>query len=620
MCGITGFVGEGDIQTLSGMTEVLTHRGPDGFGYFHYPQANAFLGHRRLSIIDIEGGRQPMANEDGMVQVVFNGEIYNHRELREELVAKGHVFRTDHSDTEVLVHGYEEWESDLPLRLNGMFAFAVLDIAKQKLMLARDRFGEKPLYYCVQQNFFAFASELKALLIHPRIKREVSKTAMMKLFALGFIPAPSSIIEAITKVPPAHLVVLDLQTWRVNVKSYWTFHVGSVSSPVLQSDELAEQLRYLISQAVKRRLMSDVPLGVFLSGGLDSTIVLSAVAEHARDIYTFSIGFNEPSFDESSYARLVAEYFGTRHYTEIIDMNKARVLLDQVLDNLDEPIGDPSILPTFLLAQFAQRRVKVALGGDGGDELFAGYDPFRALAPAKLYAQLVPKWMHSSGRAVLQHLRPSERNMSWEFRLQRTLRGLSYPIELWNAVWLGPMAPLGLSHLFGESIRIEEVYEDVLHLWAQSGNSELGDKTLEFYSRLYLPNDILTKVDRASMMVSLEARAPLLDNDLVDFARKLPFRYKLSGQTTKYLIKSAYKNKIPNEVIRRPKKGFGIPLGKWLREWDDFSFLDSLPFVDRDWLKSCWDDHRKGLVDHRQLLWCAISIHSFLKAGNLKIH
>src|SRR5574340_598351 len=446
MCGIAGFVGQGDDQTLSLMMGAIAHRGPDSSGSFRSPELGAFLGHRRLSIVDIEGGSQPMCNEDGLIQVVFNGEIYNHRELRNELVARGHVFRTDHSDTEVLVHGYEEWGNGLPQRLNGMFAFAVLDISQRRLVLARDRFGEKPLYYCHQAGVTAFASELKALLRHPGIGHEISKSAMLKFFAFGFIPSPESIIGSIAKLPPGHLLSLDLQTRCAKVDAYWQFQVvpDTVVSKMPRT-ELEDQLRYLVTQAVTRRLMSDVPLGVFLSGGIDSTIVLSAMAEHipSRDIHAFSIGFNEPSFDESSYAGLVAQHYGINHHTEYLDLNKARALVEPVLDALDEPLGDPSILPTFLLAQFARRHVKVALGGDGADELFAGYDPFRALMPARLYSRIVPPWMHRMARYALEVLPPSQRNMSLEFRLKRSLRGLSYPAELWTPVWLGPLDQIG---------------------------------------------------------------------------------------------------------------------------------------------------------------------------------
>ncbi|MFK8068046.1 MAG: asparagine synthase (glutamine-hydrolyzing) [Gammaproteobacteria bacterium] len=618
MCGIAGFIGRGDKQVLSNMLRSIVHRGPDDAGTYHLPSLGIFLGHRRLSIVDIDGGHQPMSNENGQIQVVFNGEIYNHRELRLKLIDKGYRFSTDHSDTEVLVHGYKEWGEKLPMYLNGMFAFAIFDKTNKRMFLARDRFGEKPLFYSKNAQQFVFASELKAVLTHPDVSRKISKLSMKKFFALGFVPAPDSIIDSVNKLMPGHQISLDVSSSEMKVTPYWQFKITPTSeikkTPI---SELSEQLRELVFQAVERRLMSDVPLGIFLSGGLDSTIMLAAMAKvvPAKEINTFSIGFKERSFDESQYAKLVADHYGTQHHTEQLDIDAGQKLLAPVLRKLDEPLGDPSIIPTYLLTKFAREHVKVAIGGDGGDELFAGYDPFRALLPAKVYSSIVPDCMHRTTRSLLERLKSSDRNMSFEFRLKRTLRGLSYPKELWNPVWLGPLDPKGLEGLFGEEISVSNVYRDVLDSWSNSSkNSTLVDKTSEFYTRLYLSNDILTKVDRASMMVSLEARAPFLDNDLVDFVKRLPSEYKLKGKSTKFLLKHAFKDIVPDVVLKRPKKGFGIPLNAWLKEWKDTSFLDSLPHIDHDWLKARREEHLKGLADHRQLLWCAISVDEFLKS------
>jgi asparagine synthase (glutamine-hydrolysing) len=620
MCGIAGFVGRGDVEDLARMTGSLAHRGPDDAGRFHQGDLALFLGHRRLSIVDLDSGAQPMANEDGMVQVVFNGEIYNHLELRKALVKCGHRFRSDHSDTEVLVHGYEEWGEDLPLRLNGMFAFAIADVRHAKLFLARDRLGEKPLYYFAGPKLFAFASELSGLLGHRLVPRQVSKLGVQKLLAHGFIPAPSSILENVAKLAPGHSLTVEAPSLHTALRSYWTFRIEPDGDDATSDAQHAATLRHLVVQAVSRRLMSDVPLGIFLSGGVDSTIVLAAAAAGvpAGGIQTFSIGFNEPTFDESGFARLAAERFGTSHFSAQLDIGAARDLIEPVLARIDEPLGDPSILPTFLLSRFSRGRVKVALGGDGGDELFAGYDPFKALSLARLYATVVPGWIHRAGRWALDRLPASERNMSLEFRLKRTLRGLSYPPRLWNPAWLGPLDPAGLAELMGEPIRPDEVYAEAIEAWAHSHSEDLVDRTLEFYTRLYLPNNILTKVDRASMMVSLEARAPFLDNDLVEFVRRLPNRLKLAGRSTKVLLKSAFRDTVPREILARQKKGFGIPLAAWLRQWGDDAFLDSMPFADRGWLRARWREHLEGRADHRQLLWCALSMHSFVRSPAMK--
>lgn len=619
MCGIAGFAGASCPGVLERMTGAIAHRGPDDSGVYGAGgggSATVTLGHRRLTILDDEGGRQPMANEDGSVVVVFNGEIYNHRELRSELQARGHVFRSHHSDTEVLVHGYEEWGDGLPGRLNGMFAFALHDRRTDSLFLARDRFGEKPLFYCSLPGVFVFASELKALLQHPQVPRGISARGVAKLFALGFIPSPSTIIDSVRKLPAGHHLRVDIATLEVRSGRYWTFRLPAEIRVVRRGDAEAE-LRHLVRQAVSRRLMSDVPLGVFVSGGLDSSIVLSCAAaarQPGGELHTFSMGFREASFDESSHARKVATFFGATHHEHVLEMDAARAALDPLLDALDEPLGDPSLLPTSLLARFARAHVKVVLGGDGADELFAGYDPFRALAPARLYAGLVPGGVHALVRRGVDCLPVSTRNMSLDFRLKRTLRALSYPQSLWNPSWLGPLDPDGLDGLFGRQVDREETYREVTSAWDDAGSPSLLDRTLAFYTRLYLADSILTKVDRATMMSSIEGRAPFLDNDLVEFVTRLPGRFKLDGFETKSILKSAFRSDLPAGIADRPKKGFGIPLSSWLRDWDDTDFMDRLPGLDARWLRQRWREHRDGAADHRQLLWCAISLDRFIRS------
>jgi len=618
MCGIAGFAGAPCPGLLERMTSAIAYRGPDDSGVYVGQSGctSVALGHRRLTIVDDAGGRQPMENEDGSVVLVFNGEIYNHAELRTELVARGHVFRSDHSDTEVLVHGYEEWGDALPGRLNGMFAFALHDCRTGSLFLARDRFGEKPLFYSALDGLFAFASELKALLQHPQVPRDISRHGMAKLFALGFIPSPATIIDSVCKLPAGHHLRVDLATLEVRRTCYWSFQLPPATADRPRRD-LEEELRHLVRQAVSRRLMSDVPLGVFVSGGLDSSIVLACAAQARqtpRELHTFSMGFREESFDESAHARRVAAFFGTTHHEYVLDMDAARAALDPLLDALDEPLGDPSLLPTSLLARFARSHVKVVLGGDGADELFAGYDPFRALAPAQLYARMVPGAVHSLVRRCVERLPVSPRNMSLDFRLKRTLRALSYPQALWSPAWLGPLDPEGLDGLFGHLVDRDETYREVMHAWTDAGSSTLLDRTLAFYTRLYLADSILTKVDRATMMSSLEGRAPFLDNDLVDFVSALPDRLKLDGFETKSILKSAFRGDLPPGIADRPKKGFGIPLSSWLRDWDECGFIDRLPGVDSAWLRRRWKEHRDGVADHRQLLWCAISLDRFIRS------
>src|SRR6516165_3908172 len=403
MCGIVGFIGFGSRQDLEAMTAALSHRGPDGSGLWVSPDAPVFLGHRRLSIVDLEGGAQPMWDAAGEIGVVYNGEIYNHLELRRALEAVGHGFRTSHSDTEVLIHGYRQWGEDLPARLNGMFAFAIYDRVRRRLFLARDRFGEKPLYLYRQPGRIAFASELSALLRHTDIPRELDSRAIQKLFAWGFIPAPNALYRHFRKVPGGTSLTYSLDDDSVRERRYWKFRLEPDQSLADRDvPRLCEELRSLFAQSVKRRLMSDVPLGLFLSGGIDSGSVLAAAtrALPPEQISTFTIGFNETSFNEAPFAQELAAHFGVRHHLEMLDLENARKLMPDVLRRLDEPLGDASILPTYLLSHFTRRSVTVALSGDGGDELFAGYDPFKALTPAQIYARLVPTGLHRGLRRL----------------------------------------------------------------------------------------------------------------------------------------------------------------------------------------------------------------------------
>src|SRR5258706_1516306 len=354
MCGLAGFVGRGDREALIAMTRALSHRGPDDEGFFVDDKTNVHLGHRRLSIIDVEGGHQPLWNEDDTVCVVFNGEIYNHAELRAELVARGHKFHTSHSDTEVLVHGYEEWGRDFPLRLNGMFAFAICDRSRRRLFLARDRFGEKPLFYYWRPGLFAFASELEALALHPQIGRSLDERALQKFFGYGYIPAPLALYRGCAKLPGGCHMTFGFDGGEPTPESYWKFTLAPDPMMLEQPESLlAEELQALLVQAVKRRLLSDVPLGVFLSGGIDSSMVAAAASLHrpASSVDTFTIGFNEPSFDESRFARTVATALGTRHHEEKLGMEDARALIPEVLNRLDEPLADASIIPTYLLSR-----------------------------------------------------------------------------------------------------------------------------------------------------------------------------------------------------------------------------------------------------------------------------
>lgn len=607
MCGLAGFVGAGDRADLAAMNARIAHRGPDGEGLYQDPAHPVFLGHRRLSIIDLEGGAQPMASADGGIVVVYNGEIYNHRELRAELEARGHVFHTDHSDTEVLVHGWREWGEELPIRLNGMFAFAIWDRARRTVFLARDRFGEKPLYWAQVDGLFLFGSELGALAGHSGFTPEIDPLALKKLLAHGFIPSPHAYWKHCRKLPGGSWLMLSLADGSVRQHDYWRFRIEPGED--IPEERAIEDVRALLMQAVERRLMSDVPLGVFLSGGVDSSAVAACAAKlrGGASVDTFAIGFTEPSFDESAFAARMAEYAGTRHHLDVLTMAGARDLIPEVLGRLDEPMGDPSILPTYLLCRFARRQVKVALSGDAGDELFAGYDTFAALKTAGLYRAMVPRPLHHGMRRLVELLPKSGRNMSLDFKLRRALAGVGHGPELWNPLWIAPLAPDAMADLFHEKVHVDDLYSEALAVWHGSASTSVVDRSLEFYTRLYLQDDILTKVDRAAMMNGLEARSVFLDNDLVEYVRRLPHHLKYKDGVRKYVLKKALAGLVPDDLITRRKKGFGIPLLDWLRKLDYPG--DAIGGVRAGVARRWHEQHRAGKADHRSFLWCWTVLH-----------
>ena len=595
------------------MGDAIRHRGPDGEGLHVDPARNVHLIHRRLAILDIAGGDQPMWNEDRTVCVIFNGEIYNHVELRTLLVARGHTFRSDHSDTEALVHGYEEWGEELPSRLNGMFAFAIWDAPRGRLFLARDRFGKKPLYYCSQPGLFAFASELTALQRHPSVPTDIDRGSLRKLLAYGFVPSPRSLYRSVERLPGGCQLMVDVaRPHAAAVRRYWEFAIEPpLDIPKDPERVWGEELRALLSQAVRRRLMSDVPLGVFLSGGIDSSAVLAyACANMPKgNVHTYSIGFREPSFDESGFARSAAAKLGSVHHEEILGIERARELAPEVLGRLDEPFADPSIVPTYLLSRFARQDITVALGGDGGDELFAGYDPFKALNVARWYNALVPAWMKGGIRRLADWLPVSDDNMSLDFRVRRGLQGASFAPPMWNPAWLAPFEPREVEELLGEPVAAEELYSEAIDAWQSARATHVVDRTLEFYTRFYLQDDILAKTDRASMMVSLEVRSPFLDQDVADFARRIPHEYKYRHGETKYLLRSAMRGVLPDEIIDRRKKGFGIPAAKWLRDWPEAEFARAGAMVRNPaWVAGHLAEHKSGRRDHRMALWCLLAL------------
>ena len=594
------------------MTRCLADRGPDAEGYVE--DHGVFLGHRRLSILDLAGGTQPMRNADQTLEVVFNGEIYNFAELRAELLEAGHVFRTDHSDTEVLLAAYAEWGEAMVDRLNGMWAFVIHDRKRKRLFGSRDRFGKKPFYYHHNpaRGLFVFASELDALLAHPEVPRSVCAAAVRKYFAYGYVPAPLAMTEGAHKLPGGHSLSFDLTHGELHVRRYWDYQPAPEEGG--NFTERCEELRALLAAAVRRRLVADVPVGVFLSGGIDSSLIaaLSARELPAGELRTFSIGFDEPTYDELPYAAQAARWIGTRHRTETLSLSAASELLPEIYARLDEPNGDSSLLPTYLLCKFARREVIVALGGDGGDELFSGYEPFRALRYAALYRRLVPRALHPAITALADRLPVSHRYLSLDFAAKRFVRGAAQQPPLWIPTWMAGMDLSDWRECFAGA-SLEEVFSEAIEAWDGVKSKDPVEKATAFFVRLYLQESVLAKVDRASMMNSLEVRAPFLDIEVANFARRIPTRWRLRGGTTKYLLKEAARGLLPDNIIDRKKKGFGVPVGAWFR--------DGALRIDPDLLpcpaiaRRLQDEHAAGRHNHRLFLWNAWVYAAWKKAN-----
>ena len=571
MCGIAGFLRTGagepaDDDILRRMTRCLEHRGPDEEGL--WSGSGAFLGSRRLCIIDIEGGQQPVANEDGRIRVAFNGEIYNHHYLRRELEEKGHTFAT-RSDTEVLVHLWEDQGEAMLGRLNGMFALALWDERDRTLLLARDRMGKKPLYWGRFGGQTVFASEMRAMMAHPGVPRKVDPAALYRFLTLDYVPTPWSILEGVHKVTAGGYVLIRGEKTRED--RYTDIRLPATPLEVSPT-EAVDQVWDTLVRATGARLESEVPLGVFLSGGLDSSAVVAAMAEHmpAKDIRTFTIGFDDPSYDESGPARAVAEHFGTNHHEHVLAGSDALEVVHECAAIADEPLGDYSLIPTFLLSRFTREQVTVALSGDGGDELFYGYPTFSAHKAARLLAGLLPGPLRSRWLPWLVSLLPAgDGDWSLDYKLLRFVRGLKYGTCERHFTWIGGMDPvtaLGVLHpdLAGPLQGLAPYPDCDERLARCEGWPDL--KALSYlYARLYLQDGVLVKADRASMAVGLEVRSPFLDPDMVSLAFALPASLSLNRGQTKVLLRKALKGRVPESIIARPKKGFGMPLARWLR-------------------------------------------------------
>ncbi len=630
MCGFAGATWTDtrhaiDADTLDAMTRVLEHRGPDQAGSWF--DSHTALGHRRLSIIDLDSGRQPLANEDGSLQVVFNGEIYNYRELRNDLKRRGHHFATQ-SDTEVIVHLYEEYGDSCLEHLRGMFALAVWDVRRQRLMLARDRMGQKPLVYRQEPGRLLFASELKALLQVPNAPRQLDPVALDQFLTYQYVPHPRTMLAGYCKLPPAHMAVYH--DGRLEVTRYWK---PGYQQPITgrSRGEWKEALRETLTEAVRLRLRSDVPLGAFLSGGVDSTIIAGLMQEQSQaPVHTFSIGFPVEQFDERQYARLAAKHLGTIHHESVVEP-KALEILPRLAWHYDEPFGDPSAIPTMYLSEMTRNDVTVALSGDGGDELFAGYDRYRAVHLASRIDRMPGPLRAIATSPALRLLPASTRQKSLFRRGKRFAEALGESPEHRYLKWIGIFDARRRSDLwtseFREQLGSSNAASFLIDAYDECPERGFVTRTTCADVLTYLPCDILNKVDIASMAYSLECRSPLLDHHVVELAARMPMSQKRQGRRGKTILVDTFADLLPDSIQSRPKMGFGVPLDQWfrneLRPLLEDVLLDPVAvargYFRPEAVRQLVDEHVSNRWDHSYRLWCLVCLevwHRMYLDGN----
>ena len=618
MCGIAGIVrsdgAQIDRDLLARMNDAIRHRGPDDDGFYFGDGAG--LAMRRLAIIDLKGGHQPIHNSDRTAWIVFNGEIYNYRELRKQLEARGHQFYTD-SDTEAIVHAYDEYGTDCPKYLRGMFAFAIWDERAKSLFLARDRVGKKPLLYAQLNGQLIFGSEFMALLQHPDVSRDVNYEAIHHYLSFICVPAPLTAYQAIRKLQPGHSLLW--KNGEIKLERYWQLNFSRKIS--ISEEEAGERVVDLLRDAVRVRLMSEVPLGAFLSGGIDSSAVVALMAQESSEkVKTFSIGFEEQDFSELHHARRVAEYVGAEHH-EFIVRPDAMEILPTLVEHYGEPFADSSAIPSYYVSRETRKYVTVALNGDGGDECFAGYERYAAMNLAQRYANLLPAVIRNGVIRNVARALPEFRSRANPLRkAQRFIDAASLgPVQRYLR-WVSAFDEQAKSNLYSNDFRNQTAAFSTIGFiepwFAKANGAGIVDASLLTDTMTYLPNDLLVKMDIASMTVSLEARSPFLDHHLVEFAASLPEGLKLRGMTTKYLLKRILKKFVPEENLTRAKMGFGVPIGHWFRGTMQPFLRETLlsekagarGLFNRDRVKELIEQHTANKVNHEHRLWSLLML------------
>lgn len=619
MCGIAGIAAFNakypTIEQIARMCDAIAHRGPDGQGY--NITDSVALGMRRLSIIDVAGGQQPIFNENNTIITVFNGEIYNFRELRRSLQSKGHAFSTQ-TDTEVIVHAYEQYGSDFPNYLEGMFAIALHDTVQKKLILVRDHLGIKPLYYAYSGRYLIWGSEIKVILASGMVERSLDINALSQFLAWEYVPGEATLFEQVRQLKPGSCLEIDLRQPRCQPEAFWDI-ASATEDRSLTVKDWQDLVAERLQQAVRQQLVSDVPLGAFLSGGVDSSLIVAAMGESK----TFSIGFDDSSYNELSWAQMVADHLQVDHTSDVIKP-KVAGLFEDLIYFMDDPIADFSIFPTYLVSQLARSQVKVVLSGDGGDELFGGYETYLADEKARLYRQ-IPKVIRNQGiEPLIGSLKPQAQKKGLVNKAKRFIEGLEHSEALSHTRWrlfAGELVQHTLLTQDATKAITQPVGHHILELFQQAGEKEPLNRSLYVDLKSYLCDNILTKVDRMSMAVSLEARVPFLDRQLVELAFRIPSQYKISDGKTKVLLKTLAAQRVPAQCVYRPKQGFSIPLKQWLKTQfrpilEDYLQPDVIKeqgLFEPNTIEQLKREHFANNANHSHLLWSLIVFQAWYK-------
>lgn len=592
MCGFLGYISDNNIQLLQNLLKLINHRGPDGIGLYYCNKNNLNLAHCRLSVLDIDNGKQPMQNLDGSLCVVFNGEIYNYKNIKEELDKHGYIFKSN-SDTEVLIASYQQWGLDFIYKLNGMFSICIYDKNRNRIILARDRYGEKPLYYSLLKNSIIFSSELSP--IRSFLNPKISLQSLKKYFAYGFFPQPLTQFEEVYKLEPGFISIYDIKSKKFIKSKYYEYSTNN--SNKFPITEVGNKIKSLLGESILSRLNSDRNLGYSFSGGLDSSIIVSMAKNYTDNIDAYSIGFEDKSYDDSRIIIDTSNFLNLSLNLSFLDEININNSVEYICNKIDEPFSDTSLVPSYFLSKLQSKDKIVIIGGDGSDEIFYGYSTFNALFYSSILNKLPNNIFHLI-KNLSTNINPTNQYMSIGYKLSKLLMIKDYPESVWNPMWLSLLNPNEINMLFGSNLKFDDLYSEAIDEWEKSSSTIYG-KTSEFYVKFFLPNMILAKIDRAWMWNGLEYRSPFLDYDLVDYVSSINESYKMGSYKNKRLLKEIFSYKLPDFVLKNKKKGFNFPITKWLKKTNNVSDIMNIDSLLDKKIKL----HLNSKEDNRNLLW-----------------